>query len=360
MEKRFIILPGPAVYPAVLEKVQEELLDFGGTGLSILEISHRSKTYDGVHMEAEARMKKLLDLGDDYRCLFLQGGASGQFAMIPMNFLSPGRTADYLLTGSWSQKAYKEAARMGNAHIAASTEEDNFNRIPSPEEIKFSPDPVYAHLTSNNTIMGTQWHEFPDCGDIPLMADMSSDILSRPFDAKKFSLIYAGAQKNLGPAGVTVVVIKKSLLEKINENVPIIFNYKTHADKDSLYNTPPVFAIYVVNLVLKWIEENGGLAAMAERNREKAALIYKEIDESDGFYRGHAQKESRSLMNITFRLPSPELEKKFVEESTANGLVGLKGHRSVGGLRASLYNAMTLEGAQTLAAFMREFREQNS
>jgi len=208
--------------------------------------------------------------------------------------------------------------------------------------------------------MGTQWQDFPDCGDVPLMADMSSDILSRPFDAKKFSLIYAGAQKNLGPAGVTVVVIKKSLLEKINENVPIIFNYKTHADKDSLYNTPPVFAIYVVNLVLKWIEENGGLAAMAERNREKAALIYKEIDESDGFYRGHAQKESRSLMNITFRLPSPELEKKFVEESTANGLVGLKGHRSVGGLRASLYNAMTLEGAQTLAAFMREFREQNS
>ena len=362
MEKKiYNFYPGPAVLPRpVLEKVQEELLDFGGTGLSILEISHRSKTYDGVHMEAEARMKKLLDLGDDYRCLFLQGGASGQFAMIPMNFLSPGRTADYLLTGSWSQKAYKEAARMGNAHIAASTEEDNFNRIPSPEEIKFSPDPVYIHLTSNNTIMGTQWQDFPDCGDVPLMADMSSDILSRPFDAKKFSLIYAGAQKNLGPAGVTVVVIKESLLEKINENVPIIFNYKTHADKDSLYNTPPVFAIYVVNLVLKWIEENGGLAAMAERNREKAALIYKEIDESDGFYRGHAQKESRSLMNITFRLPDPDLEKKFVEESTANGLIGLKGHRSVGGLRASLYNAMTLEGAQALAAFMREFREKNS
>ena len=362
MEKKiYNFYPGPAVLPRpVLEKVQEELLDFGGTGLSILEISHRSKTYDGVHMEAEARMKKLLDLGDDYRCLFLQGGASGQFAMIPMNFLSPGRTADYLLTGSWSQKAYKEAARMGNAHIAASTEEDNFNRIPSPEEIKFSPDPVYIHLTSNNTIMGTQWQDFPDCGDVPLMADMSSDILPRPIDAKKFSQKYAGAHKNHVPAGVTVVVIKKSLLEKINENVPIIFNYKTHADKDSLYNTPPVFAIYVVNLVLKWIEENGGLAAMAERNREKAALIYKEIDESDGFYRGHAQKESRSLMNITFRLPSPELEKKFVEESTANGLVGLKGHRSVGGLRASLYNAMTLEGAQTLAAFMREFREQNS
>ena len=362
MEKKiYNFNPGPAVLPRpVLEQVQEELLDFNGTGMSILEISHRSKAYEGVHLEAEARLKKILDLGDDYRCLFLQGGASGQFAMIPMNFLTPGRTADYLLTGSWSQKAYKEAARLGNVHIAASAQEDNFNRIPSPEEIKFSPDPVYIHLTSNNTIMGTQWHYFPDCGDVPLMADMSSDILSRPFDAKKFSLIYAGAQKNLGPAGVTVVVIKKSLLEKINENVPIIFNYKTHADKDSLYNTPPVFAIYVVNLVLKWIEENGGLAAMAERNREKAALIYKEIDESDGFYRGHAQKESRSLMNITFRLPSPELEKKFVEESTANGLVGLKGHRSVGGLRASLYNAMTLEGAQTLAAFMREFREQNS
>ncbi len=335
-------------------------MDFSATGLSVLEISHRSKPYEGVHLEAEARMKKLLNLGDDYRCLFLQGGASGQFAMIPMNFLTPGRTADYVLTGSWSQKAYKEGARLGNAHIAASTEEENFTRIPSPGEIKFSPEPVYAHLTSNNTIMGTQWHDFPDCGDVPLMADMSSDILSRPFDAKKFSLIYAGAQKNLGPAGVTVVVIKQSLLEKIKEDVPIIFNYKTHADKDSLYNTPPVFAIYIVNLVLKWIEDTGGLAAMAEKNREKAALIYKEIDESDGFYRGHAQKESRSLMNITFRLPNPELEKKFVEESTANGLIGLKGHRSVGGLRASLYNAMTLEGAQTLAAFMREFRQENS
>ena len=362
MEKKiYNFNPGPAVLPRpVLEQVQEELLDFNGTGMSILEISHRSKAYEGVHLEAEARLKKILDLGDDYRCLFLQGGASGQFAMIPMNFLTPGRTADYLLTGSWSQKAYKEAARLGNVHIAASAQEDNFNRIPSPEEIKFSPDPVYIHLTSNNTIMGTQWHYFPDCGDVPLMADMSSDILSRPFDAKKFSLIYAGAQKNLGPAGVTVVIIRKSLLERINENVPIIFNYKTHADNDSLYNTPPVFAIYIVNLVLKWIEESGGLAAIAERNREKAAVVYKEIDESGGFYRGHAQKESRSLMNITFRLPSPELEKKFVEEATANGLIGLKGHRSVGGLRASLYNAMTLEGAQALAAFMREFRQENS
>jgi phosphoserine aminotransferase len=362
MEKKvYNFNPGPAVLPKpVLEQVQAELLDFNGTGMSILEISHRSKAYEGVHMEAEARMKKLLNLGDDYRCLFLQGGASGQFAMIPMNFLAPGRTADYLLTGSWSQKAYKEAARQGNVHIAASTEGDNFNRIPSPDEITFSSNPVYAHLTSNNTIMGTQWQDFPECGEIPLMADMSSDILSRPFAAKKFALIYAGAQKNLGPAGVTVVVIKNSLLEQIREDVPIIFNYKTHADNNSLYNTPPVFAIYIVNLVLKWIEDSGGLAAIEAQNREKAALIYKEIDESGGFYRGHAQKDSRSLMNITFRLPNPDLEKKFVEESTANGLIGLKGHRSVGGMRASLYNAMTLEGAKTLAAFMREFREKNS
>ncbi len=362
MEKKvYNFYPGPAILPRpVLEKVQSEFLNFNSTGLSITEISHRSKTYEELHLAAEARLKKLLGLNDDYRCLFLQGGASTQFAMLPMNFLPPGGTADYLITGSWAKKAFQEASRLGKAHIAASTEGENFRRLPTAGEINFSPNPAYVHLTSNNTIMGTQWHEFPDCGDLPLTADMSSDLLSRPFEAHKFSLIYAGAQKNLGPAGVTVVIIKREFMEKANPDLPVIFRYQTHAENNSLYNTPPVFSIYMMALVLEWIEEMGGLTAMEERNREKAALIYREIDESEGFYRGHAEKECRSLMNITFRLPSPELEEKFVREAAENGLIGLKGHRSVGGLRASLYNAMTLEGAQALANFMREFRVQNS
>lgn len=362
MEKKvYNFYPGPATLPRpVLEKAQNEFLNFSSTGLSITEISHRSKEYGALHLEAEARLKKLLGLNDDYSCLFLQGGASTQFAMLPMNFLSPGRTADYLITGTWSQKASKEASRLGDVHIAASTESEDFKRLPTAGEINFSSNPAYVHLTSNNTIMGTQWHEFPDCGDLPLTADMSSDILSRPFNAHKFSLIYAGAQKNLGPAGVTIVIINRGFMEKANKDLPVIFRYITHAEKNSLYNTPPVFSIYVMSLVLEWIEDMGGLTAIEQRNREKADLIYREIDESEGFYRGHAEKESRSLMNITFRLPNPDLEDKFVREAAENGLIGLKGHRSVGGLRASLYNAMTLEGTQALANFMREFRAQNS
>ncbi len=362
MTKRiFNFSAGPATLPLeVLQAAQAELLNFNNTGMSILEISHRSKAYEAVNAEAENNMKELLNLGDDYRVLFLQGGASTQFAMIPMNFLSPGRTADYILTGSWSEKALKEAKILGGeTHIAATTAEGNYKRIPSVEEIHLSANPAYIHLTSNNTIFGTQWANFPSFGDIPLFADMSSDILCKPFDASKFALIYAGAQKNLGPAGVTVVVIRKDLAESNPQHIPTMLRYHTHAANDSLYNTPPTFSVYMVNLVLRWIKDNGGSAGMEKRNVEKASLIYDTIDNSGSFYRGHADKDSRSLMNVTFRLPNEDLEKTFVTEATKAGMEGLKGHRSVGGLRASIYNAMTLAGCKALKDFMLEFQRKN-
>lgn len=362
MTKRiFNFSAGPATLPLeVLQEAQAELLDFNNTGMSILEISHRTKAYEAVNSEAEANMLELLGLGDNYRVLFLQGGASTQFAMVPLNFLPPGRTADYILTGSWSEKALKEAKILGGeTHIAATTAEGNYKRIPSPEEIRLSTNPAYIHITSNNTIFGTQWAQFPSFGDIPLIADMSSDILCRPFDAGKFALIYAGAQKNLGPSGVTVVVIRKDLAESNPKNIPTMLRYHTHAANDSLYNTPPSFSVYFVNLVLRWIKASGGLAAMEKRNMEKAALIYDTIDNSGGFYRGHADKDSRSLMNVTFRLPNEELEKTFAAEAAKAGLEGLKGHRSVGGLRASIYNAMPKAGCQTLKDFMLEFQRKN-
>jgi phosphoserine aminotransferase len=351
---------GPATLPLpVLEEAQRELLNFHSTGMSVLEISHRAKAYDEIHHQAEARLKKLLDLGDDFRVLFLQGGASTQFAMVPMNFLTPEKKADYIITGAWAKKAMDEAVRYGQVNVAASTKEENFKRIPDQKELKLSPDAAYIHLTSNNTIFGTQWQSFPDFGHTPIVADMSSDMLSRPFNAKKFGLIYAGAQKNLGPAGVTVVIIRRDFAETAATDLPTMLKYETHLKSDSLYNTPPVFSIYLLNLVLKWLESLGGLEAMAKKNQEKAALIYQEIDDSAGYYRGHAEAGSRSLMNITFRLPNEDLEKKFVAESTEKGLIGLKGHRSVGGLRASVYNAMPLEGAKALADFMRDFRKNN-
>lgn len=351
---------GPATLPLpVLEEAQRELLNFHSTGMSVLEISHRAKAYDEIHHQAEARLKKLLDLDDDFRVLFLQGGASTQFAMVPMNFLTPEKKADYIITGAWAKKAMDEAVRYGQVNVAASTKEENFKRIPDQKELKLSPDAAYIHLTSNNTIFGTQWQSFPDFGHTPIVADMSSDMLSRPFNAKKFGLIYAGAQKNLGPAGVTVVIIRRDFAETAATDLPTMLKYETHLKSDSLYNTPPVFSIYLLNLVLKWLESLGGLEAMAKKNQEKAALIYQEIDDSAGYYRGHAEAGSRSLMNITFRLPNEDLEKKFVAESTEKGLIGLKGHRSVGGLRASVYNAMPLEGAKALADFMRDFRKNN-
>jgi phosphoserine aminotransferase len=359
-ERVYNFYPGPATLPLpVLEAARAEFLNFQASGMSVMEISHRSKQYEGVQNEAAARLKRLLKLGDDFKVLFLQGGASLQFAMAPMNFLSPEQTADYLVTGSFAKKAAQEGKYFGQVHVAVDTGEEGFRRIPDPEELKFSPNPVYVHLTSNNTIYGTQWQTFPDCGKAPLIADMSSDILSRPFNPEPLGLIYAGAQKNLGPAGVTIVIIREDLLEKANPNLPAMYRYETFAKNNSLYNTPPSFSIYMVSLVLKWLEDAGGVEAIYQRNQEKAALIYDEIDRSNGFYRGHAEKNSRSLMNVTFRLPSEELEQKFVSEATSQGLVGLKGHRSVGGLRASIYNAMPYEGCKALAEFMKDFMAKN-
>lgn len=357
-ERIFNFSAGPATLPlAVLQEAQAELLNYQDTGMSILEMSHRTKPYEAINTEAEANLKELLGLGDDYRVLFLQGGASTQFAMVPMNFLAAGRTADYILTGSWSEKACKEAKLIGATHIAATTAEGNYRRIPGIGEIKLSDNPVYVHMTSNNTIFGTQWHDFPSFGNVPLIADMSSDILCKQFDATKFALIYAGAQKNLGPAGVTVVVIRKDLLENIPKTLPTMLRYDTHANNNSLYNTPPTFAIYMVNLVLRWIKAQGGLAAVEKVNREKAALIYNAIDQSSGFYQGHADKDSRSLMNITFRIANNDLESVFIAEATKAGLSGLKGHRSVGGLRASVYNAMPVAGCKALRDFMLDFQK---
>ena len=348
--------PGPAVLPrSVLEEVQRDLLDYKGRGLSVMEMSHRSKEYMAINAEAMSLVKELLGVPEGYHVLFLQGGASTQFAMVPMNFLAPGTTADYIITGSWSEKALEEAGKVGKPHVAATTKADNYRRIPSLDEINLSPDPAYVHLTSNNTIYGTQWRTLPVFGDRALVADMSSDFMSRPVDVAPYGLIYAGAQKNIGPAGVTVVIIRDDWLGKVPSTLPTMLRYDIQAKNDSLYNTPPAFAVYVVSLVLRWLRDQGGLQEVARRNEAKAAVIYDAIDASDGFYRGHAEPGSRSLMNITYRLPSEELEKAFVRESAEQGFIGLAGHRSVGGIRASTYNAMTLEGCQALADFMREF-----
>lgn len=351
---------GPATMPLeVLIEARAEFLNYQQTGMSILEISHRSKPYEAINAEAEANMKELLGLGDNYRVLFLQGGGSTQFAMIPMNFLPAGQTADYVVTGTWAEKALKEAKLIGNTHVAATTVEGNHKRVPRLDEIQLSDNPAYVHITSNNTIFGTQWKELPTFGKVPLIADMSSDILSGPINAENFSMIYAGAQKNLGPSGVTVVIMRKELLENNPKTIPTMMRYETHAKNDSLYNTPPVFSVYMLNLVLRWLKAQGGLAVIGKRNEEKAALVYDTIDQSGGFYRGHAEVDSRSLMNVNFRLPTEELEKLFAKEAEQEGFVGLKGHRSVGGLRASMYNAMTVEGCQALKDFMLEFKRKN-
>ncbi len=351
---------GPAMLPPpVLERAQAELRDYHGSGMSIMEMSHRGQEYEAINSQAEATFKRLLGVGDGYRVLFLQGGASTQFAMVPLNFLPPGGTADYLMTGAWAEKACGEAANLGQVHIAATTKSDGYRRVPRPDEIQLSPGAAYVHLTANETIQGIQWHTFPDIGDRPLVADMSSDILSRPFDAAKFALVYAGAQKNLGPSGVTAVLLRESWLASANPKVPTMLRYATHVKNNSLYNTPPTFGVYVLNLVLQWIEGQGGLEAMAARNRHKAETVYGAIDRSGGFYRGHAVPESRSWMNVTFRLPSEALEKRFAAEAQAHGMIGLAGHRSVGGVRASLYNAVPSEACQALADFMQDFAGRN-
>ena len=355
----FNFAAGPAVLPLpVLEEAQRDLIALPGVGMSVLEISHRSKTFEEIIQSCEADVRKLASIPANYHVLFLQGGASLQFSMVPMNFLPAGGSADYIVTGSWSQKAVKEAKRVGTVNIAATTEAENFNRIPRQEEIKLTPGAAYVHFTSNNTIFGTQWQYMPALGDAPVMCDTSSDMFSRPMDVTKYGLIYAGAQKNLGPSGVTLVIVRDDLVKRSPATLPTMLNYSVHAENKSLYNTPNTFGIYLMRLTMKWLLGLGGLAAVEKINERKAAKVYAEIDRS-GFYRGHAQKDSRSRMNLTFRLPNEELEKKFAKDATAAGLDGLKGHRSVGGIRASIYNAFPEEGIDALVAFMREFEKKN-
>lgn len=359
-QRTFNFNAGPSALPlSVLEKAQQELVDFRGTGMSVMELSHRSTAYEEVHNEAIACLKNLLSIPENYEVLFLQGGGSLQFSMIPMNFLQPGQQAGYIMTGAWAEKAFSEAILFGDVYEVASTKDDNYRRIPQFDELHYNTDDAYIHLTSNNTIFGTQWKDFPDTGNVPLIADMSSDILSKPFDINKFSLIYAGAQKNLGPSGVTVVIIRKDMLKKANSNIPTMLKYGIHAKNNSLYHTPPTFGIYMLGEVLGWLQEIGGLEEISKRNEEKAKLIYTVIDNSNDFYIGHANHEARSLMNITFRLKDTELEKKFLIEASKEGFVGLNGHRSVGGCRASTYNAVPYEACKALSEFMIEFQERN-
>ncbi len=346
---------GPAILPVpVLEEIQRDLIALPGVGMSILEISHRSPTFESILDRAEADIRSLANIPSTYKVLFLQGGASLQFSMVPMNLLGAGQTADYIDSGSWAEKAYKEAKKVGNANIAATTKGDNYSRVPRQSELNLTPGAAYIHMTSNNTIEGTEFKELPDVGDVPLVSDTSSDMFSRPIDVSRHRLIYAGAQKNMGPAGVTVVIIRDDLLQRSQKSLPTMLNYAVHAENRSLYNTPPAFAVYALGLVMKWLIAQGGLSKIEQRNRRKADKLYAEIDRT-GFYRGTAQKDSRSLMNVTFRLGSEDLEKEFVKEATAAGLDGLKGHRSVGGMRASIYNAFPEDGVDALVGFMREF-----
>ena len=359
-ERIYNFNPGPAVLPEdVLREVQAELLNFNGTGMSILEISHRAPAYDEVHQQTKADIKELMGLGDDYDVVFTAGGASQTFALIPLNFATVAHPGSYALSGSFSEKAYEEAVKLGVGTVAASTKEEDYVRVPRQDELNVLPHAAYLHLCLNNTIYGTEYHYTPETGGVPLFADMSSDILSRPWDFSSYDFIYAGVQKNLGPAGVVLNVAKKELLAATPAELPTMLRYSTFQKNDSLYNTPPVFAIYMVGKTVRWIKEHGGLAAMGEANAKKAALLYDAIDSSDGFYRGHAEKGSRSRMNVTFRLPSESLEADFIAQAKELGLSGIKGHRSVGGMRASLYNAMPLAGVEKLAAFMEEFRKKH-
>jgi len=348
---------GPAVLPLeALQEAQADLVDYKGSGMSVLEMSHRGKEYDAIHNEAVANVKELLGLNDDYAILFLQGGASLQFAMIPMNFLGQGQTADYVNAGSWGAAAVKQARLIGNVNIAADCQKDIPTRMPDASEMKWTPSAVYSHITTNETISGAQLKELPETGS-PLIADMSSDILSRPLDYSKCAMIYAGAQKNLGPSGVALVAIRKDFAEKGNIALPTMLRYQTHIENNSLYNTPPCFSIYMLCLTTRWLKKFG-LQNMYKQNREKAQYLYDAIDASK-FYRGTAKKEYRSDMNVTFRLPSEELETLFVKQASEAGMKQLKGHRSVGGIRASIYNAFPVAGVKALVDFMKEFEKRN-
>ncbi len=353
---------GPAALPLpALERAHKEFLDFQGTGMSLLEHSHRGKDYDGVHNQAVSLMRELLSIPDDYDILFLQGGASQQFAVVPMNLLPAGKSADYILTGAWGKKAFAEAKNVGAVRVAATTEDNGtFIRVPSPADVKVDPQAAYVHLTTNETIHGVQFNAFPSTGPVPLVADMSSDFMWRRFDVKQFGLIYAGAQKNVGPAGVTIVIVRKSLVEAGRTDIPKIFRYKTQTTENSLYNTAPTFSIYLVRNVLQWMKDSGGLDGIEQMNREKAKLAYDFLDGHSDYYRAPVHKDSRSVMNIVFRLPSEALEAKFVQDAKTAGMVGLKGHRSVGGIRISAYNAVSVESVKTLLGFMETFRKANA
>jgi phosphoserine aminotransferase len=354
---------GPAALPLpVLERIREELLDWRSTGMSVMEMSHRSPEFEGIIAAAEAGLRKHLAIPDEYAVLFLQGGGSMQFTMVPMNLCLPGKPVDLLHTGAWTAKALGELKKGILHNVAASTEAQKFTRVPRQDEIKLSPDPSYVYLCTNNTIEGTQWHSLPETGpetsNVPLVADMSSDIAARPIDVKKFGLIFAGAQKNLGPSGVTIVIVRKGLAERADKNLPTLLQYRTHIKERSLYHTPPTFAVYIVGLVMEWIDAEGGITAIDKRNEAKAKLLYDTIDSSSGYYTCPVEKSSRSRMNIVFRVAggNESIEKKFANEAAAAGIVGTPGHRSVGGLRVSLYNAVPLEAVQALVSFMREFR----
>jgi phosphoserine aminotransferase len=360
MARAYNFNAGPAAIPLeVLQRAQEELVDYRGIGMSVMEISHRSKEFELINDEAQSLLKELLNIPSGYKVLFLQGGASTQFAMIPMNLLSAGKSAAFVHTGSWAEKAYKEAKLFGNAVIAASSEADKFTSVPALSDIQIPNDTAYLHITSNETIGGIQYREFPQTGSVPLIADMSSDIVSRPIDVSKFALIYAGAQKNLGPSGVTVVIARDELLQNSPKSLPTMLRYDTHVDNNSLYNTPPAYSVYMVKLVLEWIKEKGGLQTIEQLNKDKANLIYSAIDQSGGFYQGVAARDYRSLMNITFRMGDENLEKQFIKDSEGLGFIGLKGHRSVGGLRASTYNAVPYESCLALQQFMVDFQKRN-
>jgi len=361
MKKRiYNFSAGPAILPEeVILEAQEDLYSYKGTGMSVMEMSHRSKTYDDIIKGAEQDLRSLLDISDDYAVLFLQGGATLQFSMVPLNLMPPKNKADYINTGAWSKKAIKEAKRVGDVNIAGTTEDVNFSRLPKQDELKLDSNASYVHFTSNNTIFGTQYKTEPEVGTVPLVCDASSDILHKKIDVNKYGLIYASAQKNMGPAGVSLVILRNVLLDRCSDDLHTYLQYKIHADKDSLYNTPPSFAIYIMGLVYKWLLNKGGLDSMYKLNQEKAKLLYDYIDTSEGFYKGTAAKEDRSLMNVTFTSPNEDLDKKLIAEALEKGFSGLKGHRSVGGLRASIYNAFPKKGVEDLVEFMSDFKSKN-
>ncbi len=359
-QKVFNFSAGPAVLPVpVLERAREELLSLGGIGMSVMEISHRSKPFEAVLHAAESGIRDLLGVPENYRILFLQGGATLQFSMVPMNFLAAGETADYVITGAWGKKALKEAKRCGNANVIYTSAEGGFRNVPDERELKLTPDAKYLHYTSNETIEGVEFKYDLDGRGIPVVCDASSNILSKPLDIREYAVIYAGAQKNIGPSGVTLVIIRDDMVARVPEDQHSMLDYRLLAENDSMLNTPNTWGIYIISLVCEWLREHGGLAAMATQNEEKAAILYDAIDSSDGYYTGHASRNCRSLMNVTFRLPSEELEKQFCTEATALGLDGLKGHRSVGGIRASIYNAFPKEGVTALVDFMQDFAARN-